>query len=1215
MDQHETSGAALAPARWKLTDLIDVQTLQSIQDTFATVFGLPTVIVDPDGRNLTEITQRLPFCEDLTRTTELGGARCADCDLKAMRTAAATGRPCIFHCWNGLHDSAVPIAPEGTVLGYFLCGQILTEPADVERYRRTAHEIGVDGQTYVDALHDVRVVDKEKYAASVRSMYVLADMIASQAAAGMDNYRMLRRAADARDEAAGLLAELDLLRNAFGDLGSVRELEGTLDAVARHLSSVVRYDACTIYLREDDRLVPRLVRPTHHEASAQAWAEGLLGTIALTRQPVAHQPTTLDGNCMLAVPLCARHGVSGVLTAERAHDRPFSEREMRLASMLASQASVSIQASALFDELQERLREERLLGQLSDDVAASTTDQEALSAIAAAGLSLTNSTAILVETVSDGRVTQRVAIGIDDDQAQDLVDALGREARSSFAARQPVVAAHGGRQVLVVPLTTGQRVLGLTVFVEPARTGKEMLRAASTLAAAASVGIDRAQMCRREQRLSVQHWRLSELGTDLLRATERREVEELLLESTPRILDAEVVGLAFVTEGPTVHVRVGDGGRAGVLGVDLSRSARLAAAQLRNQLADDGAFTPWIEHIGAELSLRLATGAPIWAPLSIGRHTIAGLLCGRRGGAETFRAEDRQLLDLVATASSASLAQIAALTETDSSLRRRLAEMQVVNNFAERIAGVLGERPIIDELVLAFKELAEVRSAFFLRRQASRWKLLTSATAEPDQQRRIQAALAAVPEEYRWDGLDVLDGDLLVLTVGSADQGLVVGPATGTVDTLRREALQTLARHAQVALENARLHQGHRRTIARLERANEEVAHHLVKLRRLLSLHETLSRKVLSEGGVPALARELTELLGADVAVVGTDGEQIVTWGRSDPPPLDDRRLMVEGREGGRALVDEGLLSIPATIGDETIAWIFAARQRPFEDVDLAVAEYGALVVALALLRERTAVEVETRLKGGFLEDLFSGSFTTSHIYQQGLAHGIDLQRPGHVIMLQPTGRAASEFELNLLSHAVANALREAGRPHVLALLGERIIGVVADEPDDSPLEGILHGTLPTAGALEPNMSIGTLCTAPEDYRESRAAARRGLGLLAIQGRRSATFSFAEAGIAQLMLRSAEPEALLSFVRRYLDPINSYDDDHAVDLRQTLVTLYDADLNLQEAARRLHIHVSTLRYRLSQAAKLLGADPREGQARLEIEMALRAAEILSAHAI
>jgi ligand-binding sensor protein len=205
--------------RLGLDDLIDVGTLQSIQDTFARVFGLPTGIFNPDGTPVTEITNRSAFCEDLTRTSPIGGPRCAECDLRAFRSAATTGEPSIFHCWNGLYDCAIPIAPKGETLGYFLCGQILTEPPDLERYGATASEIGADPDEYRDAVRGVPLMPFDRYEASVQSMHVLAQMIADQAAAYIDNLKVLEDALRAREDTTRLVGELDGILTALKDIG------------------------------------------------------------------------------------------------------------------------------------------------------------------------------------------------------------------------------------------------------------------------------------------------------------------------------------------------------------------------------------------------------------------------------------------------------------------------------------------------------------------------------------------------------------------------------------------------------------------------------------------------------------------------------------------------------------------------------------------------------------------------------------------------------------------------------------------------------------------------------------------------------------------------------------------------------------------------------------------------------------------------------------
>ena len=264
----ETRPERHGEGRLQLTDLIDVAALQDIQDTFARVFGLPTVIIDPTGRNITNITHRVTFCEDLTRTSPVGGPRCTECDLCAMGEASATNRPAIFKCWNGFYDSAIPIAPKGEVLGYFLCGQILTEAPDVEKFAKTAEEIGAPPAAYVETVRDVRVMALDQYESSIRTMHTLAQMIADQAAAAIDNLKMLQDAVAAKKDAAKLVEELEVILEAFRDSFAQTDERSTLETIADQLQRLIPYDSCLIYTVDDgaDELFPRVVRDPNPEA-------------------------------------------------------------------------------------------------------------------------------------------------------------------------------------------------------------------------------------------------------------------------------------------------------------------------------------------------------------------------------------------------------------------------------------------------------------------------------------------------------------------------------------------------------------------------------------------------------------------------------------------------------------------------------------------------------------------------------------------------------------------------------------------------------------------------------------------------------------------------------------------------------------------------------------------------------------------------------------
>jgi ligand-binding sensor protein len=276
-----------APKRPSLTlaDAIGVETLQAIQDAFALAFGLPTVIVDGAGRNVTRITHRVAFCDDMTRSSA-GGHQCAACDAGAMRRAEVSGRPAIFRCWNQLYDCAIPIASsDGEVFGHFLCGQVFMAPQPAERYRAVARRLGIDEDEYVRAASDIRVTTRDGFERSVEAMAVLARMIADQAKAAMQNVAILEQALEARAATERLTRELDTIVEASGAIVSAGDVRTTLERIAESLARVVPYDSCIIFELEAEgtRLRPVVVRDPYAEAMADwrpALGSGIPGLVA-----------------------------------------------------------------------------------------------------------------------------------------------------------------------------------------------------------------------------------------------------------------------------------------------------------------------------------------------------------------------------------------------------------------------------------------------------------------------------------------------------------------------------------------------------------------------------------------------------------------------------------------------------------------------------------------------------------------------------------------------------------------------------------------------------------------------------------------------------------------------------------------------------------------------------------------------------------------------
>ena len=117
----------------KLTDLIDANMLQKIQDAFSDMTGMAALTTDVNGVAVTEGSNFSDFCMKYTRASVLGCARCEQCDRKGAELALDSGKPVIYFCHAGLMEYAAPIMADGELVGCIVGGQVLTEPMDLEQ--------------------------------------------------------------------------------------------------------------------------------------------------------------------------------------------------------------------------------------------------------------------------------------------------------------------------------------------------------------------------------------------------------------------------------------------------------------------------------------------------------------------------------------------------------------------------------------------------------------------------------------------------------------------------------------------------------------------------------------------------------------------------------------------------------------------------------------------------------------------------------------------------------------------------------------------------------------------------------------------------------------------------------------------------------------------------------------------------------------------------
>ncbi|MEY8331728.1 PocR ligand-binding domain-containing protein [Lachnospiraceae bacterium 47-T17] len=171
-----------------LTELINVETLQCVQDAFSSVSGMAALTTDVSGVPVTQPSNFTDFCMKYTRSTKIGEFRCALCDRRGGELAMAAGHSCDYDCHAGLVDFAAPIMVGERMVGSFIGGQVLAEPPDLDRFRKMALRLGIDPEEYVEAVKKVRVLDREYIRQASEALYSLASVLSSMAYHGRQLY-------------------------------------------------------------------------------------------------------------------------------------------------------------------------------------------------------------------------------------------------------------------------------------------------------------------------------------------------------------------------------------------------------------------------------------------------------------------------------------------------------------------------------------------------------------------------------------------------------------------------------------------------------------------------------------------------------------------------------------------------------------------------------------------------------------------------------------------------------------------------------------------------------------------------------------------------------------------------------------------------------------------------------------------------------------------
>ncbi len=283
--------------------------------------------------------------------------------------------------------------------------------------------------------------------------------------------------------------------------------------------------------------------------------------------------------------------------------------------------------------------------------------------------------------------------------------------------------------------------------------------------------------------------------------------------------------------------------------------------------------------------------------------------------------------------------------------------------------------------------------------------------------------------------------------------------------------------------------------------------------------------------------------------------------------------------------------------------WFVLARGdlAGWDEEKEAIATDLGTVVALVRARVDEARRIAGRSVEAALRRLLDGTSTPAEVAARLETAGLPTNEPLRAVALSIGDPAESTTLLREIAAAT-------GMASVTAPLGDGATALFVDDKAhlaelDVRLRRLVAETEPGLG--ERRLAVGVSDVSPatalrgalEEAGYARRLAQRRRG-------RAEVVTATELASHEVLLASTPDELRRSYRQRLLAELIAYDSAHNSDLVRTLRVFLDCSGSWSRCAKRLHVHVNTLRYRIGRIEEITGRNLTEFPSRVDFYLAL-----------